>query len=265
MIGNLLISAGRVAIDTLRDQKMINDIERELNGQFTGRRWEFANYRNEEVTISIESIAVRPKYFPKKTGTGVAEIEADNFFTNLGNERSSPTFTEKAYAVFKDRWITILRLEIENGGADLVRPPGLNLDYVTTTTAMRKGGSALEESQPIDPIPQMRIAETHDLQSDKLEMKVRYDGSVGEYNKRLSDAVDLIKHLQQDMDTYVIRYLLELYHSVHGGGNSGFEGESEERAKQLGEYFVGHPIEIDSLENKLEKITEELEADWEED
>lgn len=244
---------------------MSQDIERELNDQFTGREWGFTNYKSEEVTIKIESIAVRPKYSPKKYGKGVAKVEADYFFTDLENERSSPTFTEKVHAVFKDRWITVLRLDIQNGGADLIRPPGLNLNYVTATTAMRQGGTALEEGKPIDPIPQMRIAETHDLQTDKLEMKIRYDGSVGEYNKRLSDAVDLVKHLQQDMDEYVIQYLLELHHSVQTSGGKGFKGPSAERASQLGEYLAGQPVELDLLEDKIRQIKEDIESERAED
>lgn len=265
MLGSLLVSAGRVAIDSFRDQKMSQDIERELNAQFTGREWGFTNYNSEDVTIKIESIAVRPKYSPKKFGEGVAKVEADNFFTELENERSSPTFTERAYAVFKDRWITVLRLDLHDGGADLVRPPGLNLNYLTTTTAMRQGGSALEQEQSIDPIPQMRIAETHDLQTDKLEMKIRYNGSVGEYNKRLSDAVDLVKHLQQDMDEYVVQYLLELHHSIQTAEGEGFKGPGAERAKQLGEYLVGQPVELDSLEDVIRQIKEDMEAECKED
>jgi len=51
----------------------------------------------------------------------------------------------------------------------------LSLGHVTASTSIRYDG--YDDRKLITPIPQIRVKETHDLQSDKLEMKIRYDGS----------------------------------------------------------------------------------------
>ncbi|USZ73230.1 hypothetical protein [Natronosalvus halobius] len=258
MISDFFLSASKVAIEALRDQKTGRDIEGELNRELVGEKWCFQNYNHEEACISVESVTVRPKYFPKKERKGISSVEADQAFTKLEQERSSPTMSERLNAVLKDRWITLVRFNIQNGDLTQIRPDGLPIGYMTSSTAMRYDG--YKKRKLMNPIPAIRAAETHELQSDKLEMKIRYDGSLGEYRNRLSDSVDLLKHIQTNMDGYVLQYLCELHHSIQVSDEKGFSGKSAERAQLLGEYLVGHPVDIDRFEEFIEQFKNHLET-----
>lgn len=257
MPADLVLSFLNILLGILRNQRTRHDIERELNDQLSGREWSLTSYEGQDTTLRIESVTVRAKYFPREEGRGVEQVEGDNFFTKLENKRSNNTFRENLHAIIKNRWITIIRVNIDSGDADILRPPGLNLSYITATRSIRFTGQLPIEGSTLTSIPQVRIAQTHELQSDKLEMKVRYDGSVGEYSQRVSDAIDLLRDVQDDMDHYVLRFLLERHHSGKIGEGE-FSWPDEEQAEKLGEFLTGYPVDTDALAKRLEQLNEDM-------
>lgn len=250
MTVDLFTSLVRACTDVLLHKNTNEDVERDLNDQFLGESYTITSYLDETIELTIESINARPKYFPDGKRGEPRQVEANNFFTTLDENRSDNTFKEQFWAVFWNQWITVVRLGIDNGDAASVRPDGLPLGYVTTTTSTRFDGYG-STPEALLPISQVRVAETHELQPDKLEIKIQYNGSVGDYAARLTDAMDLLQEIQDNMDRYVLWFLLDF----HDGGMSHDSGEfrwpDEERASALGEYIMDHPVELDVLERTI--------------
>jgi len=63
-----------VVLDTLRHQPTGSDIKSELNEQLVRDSWKIKGYDGHEVEIVIESITVRPKYSPKKSGKAFGKL-----------------------------------------------------------------------------------------------------------------------------------------------------------------------------------------------
>lgn len=263
MLVNLLVSALKVTIDIARDQQTGHEVERELNAQFAGEEWVITNYEDENVSLKIESVTVRPKYRPQSYDGGIQQLEVDNIFSSLETERSKATPRERFEAILKDRWITVLQFAINSGSIEDVRPPGLSLNYVTSTKSIRFHGQAPIDG-PVSSIPQIRVAQTHELQSDKLEMKIGFDGSIGNYRRKVADGIDLLQNVQDEVDQYVLRNLLELHHAGKVGDCDG-PWPDEDRARKLGTFLAGYPVDIDSLAEFMEQINEEIAVEHESD
>ncbi|MFC7130545.1 hypothetical protein [Haloferax chudinovii] len=261
MLVNLFVSALKVSIDIARDQQTGREVEQELNTQFAGEEWEITNYDGKEVTLRVESVTVRPKYRPQSYDGGIEQLEFDNIFSSLETERSKATPRERFEAILKDRWITVLQLTIDGGSIEDVRPPGLSLGYVTSTKSIRFDGQVPIDG-PVSSIPQMRVAQTHELQSDKLEMKIRFDGSAGEYRRKVADGVDLLQNVQDEVDQYVLRYLLELHHA---GKVEDYDHTwpDEDKARKLGSFLAGYPVALDSLAEFMEQINADITVEHE--
>ena len=252
LIGSLL----RGGIDVLRNRESADDIESELNAQFNGKQFSVSNYQGEEIVLTLEAIRARPKFCPMEEGRGVAQVEGNNLFTEVEKKRDDPKFREKLWAMVFRQWITIVRLKIDNGDAESIRPTGLNFGYVTATTSIRYQGydDTPEFSRPISPI---RVADTHGLQSDKLEIKIRYDGQIGNYAQRISDSIDLLQEIQDDMEYYGTIYLLDLHNSSRNPNEDGYSWSDEKRARDLSEFLFDHPVEL----GELERIASEMKSD----
>jgi len=201
----LIGTAFGAIVDFLQHRESKADIEQELNAQFNGRRFSVSTYQNEEINLIVDAIHARPKFAPTEEAEGIARVEADHFFTQLETERTDPTLKERLRARILGQWITTVRLTIENGDVDSIRPPGLNLGYITVTTAMRYQGYD-QSSRSVTPISPIRVADTHDLQSDKLEIKIRHDGPVGNYAERITDSIALLQEIQDNMEYYATIY-----------------------------------------------------------
>jgi hypothetical protein len=244
-------------MDVIRRRESAEDIERELNAQFNGKEYSVSNYQENDLDLTVETIHARPKFFPKEVDDGIANIEGDNLFTDLENEREDPTIKEKLWAMLTGQWITILRLNIDSGDAQTVRPPGLNFGHITATTSVRYQGYR-ETPHSMAPISPIRVADTHDLQSDKLEIKIQYNGSTGDYAERISDSIDLLQEIQDNMEYYATIYLLDFHDSGKKLNESGFSWPDKERAQYLSEYLFDHPVELDELEQFASEIKQNI-------
>mgnify|MGYP006267054635 CR=1 FL=1 len=98
------------------------------------------------------------------------------------------------------------------------------------------------------PVSPIRVADTHDLQSDKLEIKIRHDGQIGNYAERIADSIDLLQEIQDEMEYYATMYLLELHDSGKTMTNDEFSWPDDEQARNLSEYLFERSIKIDQLE-----------------
>jgi len=244
---DLILPTIRGGIDLLSRRESAGDIERELNAQFHGNQYSISNYEGDEVEFTVESIHARAKFSPKKIGEGIDIVEGDNLFTNLEREREEPTVKEKLRANYTEKWITVLRLNIDTGDADVVRPPGLHLGYITAKTSICYDGYS-ETSPSKTPISPIRIGETHDIQSDKMEIKIQYNGSVGDYADRISDSIDLLTEIQNNMEYYTTMYLLDFHDSGKQFNGDEFRWPDEERATNLAEYLFDDSIDLTELE-----------------
>lgn len=124
---DLIGSSFRAAIDLFQARESANDIEQMLNAQFTGEQFTISNYRGDELDLTVEAIHARPKFSPLEESHGVSQVEGENLFTQLEDERSQPTLKEKLRARIFGKWITTVRLRIEGGGAASIRPAGVNI------------------------------------------------------------------------------------------------------------------------------------------
>lgn len=254
---NYLVASLSILLDLVQNQETGQEIERDLNAQFSGRTWTLTNYKEEDVKIEIDSITARPKFLPQESVNGAQEVEVENIFTKYEDSRESPTFKERLSAVMKSEWITVVRLSILDGNAESLRPSGLNLGYATSTRSLRLPGEWPPGSRGIAPIPHIRVAETHEVQSDKLEIKIGYSGSIGEYGNRVSDAIDLLRDVQDDMEVYVFKYLLELHHSGQIN-NDEFAWPDRDQAMKLGSFFAGCSVDLDSLATVMDEFKSDL-------
>lgn len=254
MIVELIASASRVFLDVIVDRKTGFEIENDLNSRFRGNNWELTNFKGEPVELTVESIVVRPKYFPEEVSNGISKAEMDIGFTEYEKERAKPNAAERINAVFKNQWMTVVRLNIRGGDAGDIRPEGLNFGFATMRSPIVSDNDDIQIYHR-----QVRVAETHDLQSDKLEMKILFDGSVGEYTQHISNAIDVVKHIQENMDWHALVYLFEFHHSGKREQDSSSEWVPSERALKVGEYLVGRPIEPDQLKTFVQNMKAEVE------
>lgn len=250
---DLFNSSFKAVIDLLQAQESANDIEQKLNAQFAGEQFTVSNYRGEEIDLTVEAIHARPKFSPLEEPHGIAQVEGENLFTQLENERIQPTLKEKLRARIFGKWITIVRVRVEGGDAASIRPAGVSIGHITATTSMRYQG--YDDNQRIQaPVSPIRVADTHDLQSDKLEIKIRYDGQIGNYAERIADSINLLQEIQDEMEYYATMYLLELHDSGKTLTDNEFSWPDKEQARNLGEYLFGQPINGDKLEYIVTKI-----------
>jgi len=234
-------------VDLLQAQESAKDIEQKLNAQFAGEQFTISNYRGEEVDLTVEAIHARPKFSPLKEAHGIAQVEGENLFTQLENERIQPTLKEKLRARIFGKWITFVRLRIAGGDAASIRPAGVSIGHITATTSIRYQG--YDDNQRIQaPVSPIRVADTHDLQSDKLEIKIRYDGQIGNYAERIADSINLLQEIQDEMEYYATMYLLELHDSGNTMTDDEFSWPDDEQARNLGKYLFERPIDADQLE-----------------
>lgn len=239
-------------------------IEKELNERLAGEQWTIENYADEEVTLTVESITVRAKYSPQNEGRGIQQVEGENFFTDLENDRSAPTRLERVQAIVRNEWVSVVRLDIDGNDATCIRPPGLNLHYLSARTAM--GTMTPDEDIPdsISEVPGMRVANTRAIQPDRLEMKIMYSGSVGAYRQAISGAIDVVTYIQAHMERYATWYLMELHHTSKMDSDDEFEWTDPERVAKVSEYLYGFVPNLDALAEELEDINDQLASNDEE-
>lgn len=254
---DLAASLFRAGIDFFLKKGSAGDVERELNTQFGGKEFSISNYQDEEISLVVEAIHARPKFFERELSNGITEVEGDNLFTKLEKERGDPTFKEKLLARLSGQWITILTLKIDNGDSEKICPPGLNLGYITATTSVRYQGYE-DTSRPIAPISPIRVANTHDLQSDKLEIKIQYNESMGDYAERISDSINLLQNIQDEMQYYATLYLLDLHYSGKTSNGDEFSWPDEQKARELSNFLFDQPVDLD----ELEQVASEIKTDF---
>jgi len=247
------ILTGKTIANIVLGRETDAKIEKELNEHLSGWEREFTNYNGETIEVELESITVRPMYGPKGDRSGIQQVESKTMFTNLEAERDDPNLKEQISASIKGEWITIVRLNILNGDSEDIRPEGLNLRWVTTHIFLRTGGHPF------------RISKTNPVESDKIEMKIPYHGSIGEYRQQVSDTLDLLEYLQDNMEEYAVRFLIELYHSGLGSEDSDSVWPDEEMARKVGEYLAGGPVDLDRLATVTGNIKTEIEEATEEE
>ncbi|WP_440769657.1 hypothetical protein [Natronorubrum sp. DTA28] len=241
-----LLLTSKVVADTILNRQTGSKIEKELNDHFNGWEKRITSYEGKPIKLEVESIAVRPMYWPKKLHGGILEAEAESYFTELEKERERSTVLERASAVTQGKWITVVRLNMEEGNAEDIRPDGLNLSFVTTKLSLSEVGR------------QIRVAETSEIQSDKLEVKiVHHTGDIAEYREEINDTMDLLEHVQENMKEHVIWYLLELYHSYDGGSDSTWP--DDEQARKLGGFLVDMPVTPEEVTAMVERVKDEME------
>lgn len=258
MLDGIGTAAVRVAGSIVLDRDTGGSIERELDNRLAGEQWTFENYVGEDVTLTVESVTVRPKYSPQPEGGGIAQVEANNLFTSLEENRSKPNRIEQLQAIIHQQWISVVRLDIDEDNAKRIRPPGVSLYYLTTMTGLRSSVPNQGTSENISGIPGIRVANTREVQPDRLEMKVFHDGSVGDYRQRISGAIDILKHMQNNMDEFVSWYLMELHHSNKIDSEDEFTWDDPERVSKLCKYLYGFVPDLDTLADELEDINEQL-------
>lgn len=245
MFGSIISASGKAFLDTFRERDTARDIESNLNQQLAGESWDLDGYSGKTVELEIESISVRPKYRPEKHGVA-RRVEVENSFCEYAAERETTTYRERFVAILNDRWVTKIRVKLNEGDAGDLEPEGANLHYLTSTRSVRYDG--YQEREGVFPVPAIRVAKTHDLQSDKLEIKTGFDGSVGEYRSRVNDAFSLLQDVQSNMDARVMAQLMDLYYSSRTQSEDGFTWRSEEQARQIGQFlFDDDDIDTEQL------------------
>ncbi|WP_188853811.1 hypothetical protein [Haloarcula argentinensis] len=259
MADGIGMAAVRIGTSLASSRQTASEIDSKLNEQIAGKSWSISNYRGGQTTITINSITVRPKFSPRKVNAGVQEAEGENLFTEYENERRSATLFERLSAIVQNKWITVVRLEIDGGNAEMLRPPGLSLKYVTSREAVRFNSHPEVGVEEMFSVPAIRVVQPHDMGADKLEMKLPYEGSFGEYRRRISNSIDILKSIQAEPDLYVTRYLLELHHSSHHHSEGDeFEWANSEQVRKLGSFLIGEPVDLEALADHLDDMKREL-------
>jgi len=240
----------QILIELARSKRTGEQIERELDQHFGDFEAAIEGHSGETVRLQLESIRVRPQFHPKKVTDGVWKLESWDGFTEYDEARTKPTLRERFKAIREGNWITIVRFNIRDGDIDDIRPDGLNLRHNSTILSHREPGR------------QIKPIETSTVQSDKLKLKIRYEGSMGEYRRQLSEAIDALRYIQRKMESSVLYFLIELLYQSQWEDSDSTWGESEENAEKLGEYLVGRKIDTDELAEIVTGLKENMESEY---
>lgn len=258
MIGEIVLSGARALLDIILDRRTGHKIEAELNTHLRGESRKFTNYNGDEVEVYVESITVRPKYFPEGPRRGIQQVEADEIFTKLEADRESSSFSERFNAILKNHWITVVTLQISTGELNDVRPHGINLGYASVIATRRLADGENSDISPIGWLttPQVKGIETGDIHSDKLKLKLPYSGSIGEYTEYVSRGFDLIERSQNRFEEYGILQLIELHnHPEIEDPDSAWP--NREQAEKLGRFVFGMPVDAEVLAEHIEDIKDQ--------
>lgn len=243
MIANLATASARALLDTYRKRETADDIESTLNQHLADEMRMVKGHDGEQIELRIESVSVRPKYRKRQVEGGVYTGEINTVFDSYSEDRESATTLERFLALLNDRWITVVRLELVTGDVGDLEPHGGDLSYMTGRRALLYEGYSEGDRLP----PTIRVADTHEMQSDKLEIKIPFHGSVGEYRSRVADALDLLEDIQSNMKERMTLLLQELYQSNRFKSDGEFKWRDEERAQQIGEFVLDEPVDPDLL------------------
>lgn len=216
------------------------EVEEKLNEQYAGRQWEVETYRGDAVTVVVYSIHARPRV----NFSGFPEPEmfhADGF-------RDDPTRGERIKASILDEWMTTVRFDVVDHDPECLRPAGLDLCFSSFLSS-----SVLALEKPEMGTRMVWITDEPEMYSDKLETKIRYNGSIASYKEALDKAIENLAHIQQNMDRFAFHYLINLYSQTDN------EWRSEERARKVSAYLLGQDgeIDLDHVEPFVEKVLEE--------
>jgi hypothetical protein len=86
-----------------------------------------------------------------------------------------------------------------------------------------------------------------DFESDKLEVKVPYDGEIGQYRQDLYAAIDRLESAQDEMETLAFYLLIQQYEHSRFESEGGFEWADKQTTTELRDFLYGDEPELDEL------------------
>jgi hypothetical protein len=243
-----LAGLGRLGVDIARGFDTESDIETQLTDRFAGMERTFETYTGEQVTISVQDVTVRPKYRPQAERSGIHRVDSGSMFTQRDTDRDSATPLERLLAVYWARWVTVATLRLEPGGLDEIRPPGLNIKPLSTRATGRGVPNTRTDGLPneITAIPAIREAPGSRHQSERLEAKIPYDGSIAPYKQRLAGALDFLERLQEQMEKEATLYLLDLHQPGVADSDETVWADPK-RARELADYLFEDSVDLEIL------------------